>query len=136
MANREYRYVAGNMHDALDKTVRELVDDGFDINELKKLIKTAYKRRIRRLPDDALELPLWHSTRRRTTGDESMVEYGFVSREEVEEYPSAEECVRDLFEVRNDSPYDCSGRFVTGWLHWHENPDGSVSVVHHMFLDI
>jgi hypothetical protein len=51
--------------------------------------------------------------------------------------------VEDIDEFFNDmrvelpySDYDCTGRLFTSYLHWHINPCGFVSMVHHLCLDI
>lgn len=34
------------------------------------------------------------------------------------------------------SPYDCTGKAFTICIDWHRNPNGMVSVIHHIGLDV
>lgn len=71
------------------------------------------------------------------TGEDGAVTYfGFY-------YFGSELTVEDIDEYFNDMrvdlpyyDYDCSGRQFTSYLHWHINPCGLVSMVHHLCLDI
>lgn len=38
--------------------------------------------------------------------------------------------------VEIHSAYDCTGRPFTRYIHWHRNPNGMVSYVHAMTLDV
>lgn len=49
--------------------------------------------------------------------------------EDIKEY------VEDMWE-RINSPYDCTGKRFTIYIHWHRNPCGLVSFVHYMGIDL
>lgn len=78
---------------------------------------------------------------------ESWSYYGFVMGEEFSDWYDAEttaeltdsdiaEWFEDHMAVRIYSDYDCTGRAFTQGIDWHRNPDGSISYVHHMALDV
>ena len=62
--------------------------------------------------------------------------YGFI---ELPEDMSDGE-IDDWFEWnmrrRINSPYDCTGQWFTEYIDWHRNPDGVISFVHTMGLDV
>ena len=67
---------------------------------------------------------------------DAFTEYGFLpekcnawSDDAIDEY------VDDLRE-RVTSPYDCSGQRFTHWITWHRNPNGRISVVHRLGIDV
>lgn len=74
--------------------------------------------------------------------------YGFVMGEEFSDWYDLAETTDDLtdedidewFEghmaIRIHSDYDCTGRAYTQWIDWHRNPDGSISYVHQVGLDV
>ena len=73
--------------------------------------------------------------RRYDQGGESWRDYGFVRLGNG----LTDDEIADLFrsmEVRIDSPYDCTGKAFTNRIDWHRNPNGSVSYVHRMSIDI
>lgn len=46
------------------------------------------------------------------------------------------EWVDDYMTIRIYSEYDCTGRWFTQRINYHHNPDGSISYVHHLLMDI
>lgn len=66
--------------------------------------------------------------------------YGFVDfdPEDVALASDGEidEWFRDNMEIRIYSDYDCTGRSFTRWIDWHRNPDGSISYVHSVGIDV
>lgn len=74
--------------------------------------------------------------RHESEDDPDYVEYGFAegnftgwTEEEVQEYVD-----RFRYEVR--SPYDCTGKPFTTYIHGHVNPDGRLSICHYVGSDI
>lgn len=68
---------------------------------------------------------------------EGFTEYGFLpdklsvySDEEVQEW--IDENMWE--EIR--SPYDCTGKRFSYWIHFHRNPCGRISYVHRMGIDV
>jgi hypothetical protein len=71
--------------------------------------------------------------------------YGFVTDELAEHYGTGCDSLTDaeiadwlseFMAVGVRSDYDCSGQSFTQWIHWHRNPNGSVSFVHQMGIDV
>ena len=74
--------------------------------------------------------------RHESEDDPDYVEYGFAegdftgwTEEEIQEY-------LDGFRYEIHSPYDCTGKPFTKYIHGHVNPDGRLSICHHVGADI
>ena len=67
--------------------------------------------------------------------DADVYEYGFLSRRTDLTDEEIEELVEDMRMVIN-SPYDCTGQRFTRYISTHRNPNGLVSFVHAMGLDV
>ena len=66
---------------------------------------------------------------------EGWKEFGFfeadgMTDEEIQEY------VDDMRIDPNFPAWDCSGLAVTAWIDWHRNPNGWISVVHRVSIDV
>ena len=90
------------------------------------------------VPDknNPLEVPIYRKSRYMADKHnyDSCYEYGI---EHMEDWSN--EAVKGYFDSKRyevRSLYDCTGEPVTLWLHWHRNPDGSVSFVHNIGRDI
>lgn len=98
--------------------------------------KRRYNGRILSDHSDRLSKSLEQRERRRYDSDgESWRDYGFIRFED----DATDEEIADFFrrmEVHISSPWDCTGRVFTNWIDWHKNPNGSVSYVHRMSLDL
>ncbi len=77
--------------------------------------------------------PLFELERTRADGDEGLVRYGFLGKDMTDEEIEEE---LDYMRIRINSPYDCTGKLFTAWIHWHRNPTGIVTYAHHMRLDV
>lgn len=66
---------------------------------------------------------------------DSFVKYGFIKGSESWTDEDIEEWVRETW-LRIYSPYDCTGKCFTYDIHWHRNPNGVVSYVHQMGVDV
>ena len=64
--------------------------------------------------------------------DEGVVEFGFLGDVTDEE---ASEIIESM-SFGTGVSYDCSGRLFTFLIDWHRNPDGNVSYIHQMEIDI
>lgn len=68
---------------------------------------------------------------------EGWKEYGFF---ELEEDYTDKEIDELLWEEIGRqycwTPYDCTGQAFTYWIHWHRCPNGMISVVHRVCLDV
>ena len=105
--------------------------------QVKRLISKAYlsSERARRAKSDPLlysmsERPRWRSNDKYGEG---LCEYGIKHMEDW-----SDEAVQGYFDscrVEIHSDYDCTGELFTAWIHWHRNPDGSVSYVHQLLVD-
>lgn len=90
---------------------------------------------IRWWMEDKLEDSLqWCDRRRYDEDGDSWVDYGFrnigfMTDDEIDEWMEEHEVCHSY------SMYDCSGEAVTSTLHWHRNPDNTISVIHHMSID-
>ena len=42
----------------------------------------------------------------------------------------------DEMRVTINSPYDCTGKWFTCWITFHRNPNGRISYIHRMSLDV
>lgn len=73
--------------------------------------------------------------------------YGFVLGEEFADYYDVETTFDltdediwyyfdDVMWVSINSDHDCTGRAFTSSIRWHRNPDGSISYVHSMEIDV
>lgn len=89
---------------------------------------------------------MWQRTRFDSDG-ESWRHYGFVLGEEFADYYDADTTFdltdADINEFFDDSMWesisegwDCTGKPFTNSIHWHRNPDGSISFVHYMSIDV
>lgn len=64
-------------------------------------------------------------------------EYGFFEDEpemtdlELDKY--IWDCLAREYQYRD---YDCTGQAFTSWISWHRNPNGYVSIVHRICLDV
>lgn len=90
------------------------------------------------VPDKSnpLEVPLYDKSRliADKNDSESWYEYGILHMEDW-----SDEAVSGYFDSRKlriYSQYDCTGKPFTFWLHWHRNPDRSVSFVHQLCVDV
>ena len=69
--------------------------------------------------------------------DADKIFYGFAVLDD--ENMTDEEIRKELYdnmEVRICSPYDCTGQWFTRWIDFHRNPNGMISYVHNMGLDV
>lgn len=66
--------------------------------------------------------------------------YGFVDFDPEDVALASDGEIDEWFEenmaIRIYSDYDCTGRPFTHWLDWHRNPDGSISYVHSVGIDV
>lgn len=67
------------------------------------------------------------------TGPETCVRFGIVNRDVAGEDLRA---FAESMVMRTGCAHDCSGRLFTTRIHTHENPDGRVSYVHELAIDI
>lgn len=86
-------------------------------------------------------LPLRECTRVRNQYDDApdVLEYGFLPQDCLTDWEDDE--IDEFFKeyVRIEyipSPYDCTGQAFTNWIHWHRNPDGVISYVHSIGVDV
>lgn len=79
--------------------------------------------------------PLREGTRTLWVDNGTKVEYGFLEVDDENDY-EIEQWLLDNLAIYITAPYDCSGQFFTRRIHWKHNPDGSVSFVHYMGLDV
>ena len=98
----------------------------------RKVLKAHYKSHTRG-GGDSLARPLTEAKRVHGEWD-SWTEFGFLcgdySDEEMQEFV-------DSIRIRpRYSAYDCTGEAFTMWIHWHRNPSGKISIVHHIGLDV
>lgn len=79
--------------------------------------------------------------------DEGWKSYGFVLGEQFADWYDVETTndltddeITEWFDgnmrVIDDSPYDCTGRVFTRYIHWHRNPDGAISYVHAVAMNV
>lgn len=64
-------------------------------------------------------------------------EYGFVDPEDASD-KEIDEWLHDTFErhVHWPAQWDCSGQLFTISIRWHRNPNGYVSFIHSMGVDV
>ena len=104
--------------------------------------KTAMRDRLAHSMGDGL---MWQRFRADSDG-EGWCYYGFASDAIADDY-----CVDSCDELTDSevtawfdecmavvicSDYDCTGRTFTYMIDWHRNPDGSISFVHRMSVDV
>lgn len=64
-------------------------------------------------------------------------EYGFYELEEDYTDKEIDELLwEEIGREYTWTPYDCTGQAFTCWIHWHRCPNGMISVVHRVCLDI
>lgn len=112
---------------------------GIELNDkqwkfVKKIEKDRYKRNHRGYTPQGSMMDMPHTSAERYD-DESMIEYGFISKRTDLTDDEIEEWVDDNT-IRIYSPYDCTGQIFTRWIETHRNPNGLASFVHHMGLDV
>lgn len=113
----------------MDKAPRDFSDN------VRKIFKSWAKRHI---PNkrDRLSRPLWAESRVRYDDMESWREYGIIPAHVVDGIEDVDQWAWDTMACYVTSPYDCSGQAFTRFIDTHRNPDGTVSYVHHMSLDL
>lgn len=141
------------------KTATDLKQAWGDTNEYHKWLKRQYKKygtyaaqqdKLAHSIGDGTMFQRFHAD----TDGEGWYWYGFVTPYDMvydydkDEFGSVEEVYLDLtddeidewFEenmaIRIHSDYDCTGRSFTRWIDWHRNPDGSISYVHSVGIDV
>lgn len=67
--------------------------------------------------------------------DADAYEYGFLSKRTDLTDEEIQEMVDDMW-IRICSMYDCTGKRFTRYIHTHRNPNGLVTFVHAMGLDV
>lgn len=117
----------------MEKAVRS---EGFT-DSVRHLFRRVYKERGWRRAD-RLRIPMSVHPRVRVDEDgEGWREYGIIPADLVNEAEGdIDGWLWSLFGVEIHSPYDCTGMPFTVMIDWHLNPDGSVSFVHWMSLDV
>lgn len=108
--------------------------------QVKRIISKGYKD-THRGQSDKLVCSLGVRPRSRTEENgEDWVEYGFTQIDPEDAALATDAEIDEWFEecmaVRIHSDHDCTGRAFTRFIDWHRNPDGRISYVHHMALDI
>lgn len=89
---------------------------------------------------------MWQRFREDADG-EGWRTYGFVMGEEFADYYDVETTFeltdadisrffRDHMAITINSCYDCTGKPFTRYIDWHRNPDGAISFVHSVALDV
>jgi hypothetical protein len=108
---------------------------GGDVNEklYRKFMKNAAKAamRHRRGPIIGMQGSLQDSSHELGI-EEGIIKYGFLG--DVTDEEASE--ITESMSFGTGVSYDCSGRLFTFLIYWHRNPDGNVSYIHHMRLDI
>lgn len=67
---------------------------------------------------------------------DTMVQYGFFDGHNKSD-ADVREFIDEYIRIRPPySPYDCTGRPFTMYVHWHRNPSGLISFVNHIGLDV
>ena len=99
----------------------------------KMVYKKAHKQR------NNFEMPSlidgWHKHFEEDDG-ECWINYGLFDFPDDYTDDEIRECLHEELWVSINSPYDCTGKPFTMWIDWHRNPNGMVSVIHHMGLDV
>lgn len=110
--------------------------EGFT-KRVRHLFRRVFRERVDLLTDP-LRFPISTFSRRRYDEDgEGWRDYGIIPSDLVHEAEGdIDGWLWSLFGVEINSPYDCTGRPFTMMIDWHLNPDGSVSFVHWMSLDV
>lgn len=67
---------------------------------------------------------------------ESWYEYGFYDPEDYSDDELDDLLRQELGREYIWTPYDCTGQAFTSWIHWHRCPNGMISVVHRVCLDV
>ena len=96
---------------------------------LKKLYKQKEAQPIKSLADD---------TRIRYDEDgEGWREYGFYEDEPDLTDEELDKLIWDSLAIRYQyREYDCTGQPFTSWINWHRNPNGLISVINRVCLDV
>ena len=99
----------------------------------KKLLKKLFKQK----PTKPIA-PLYKEPRCR--GEyEYCEEYGFLPFENMSDWldEDVEEYIEEYVEVKYMyMPWDCTGQIFTRYVSWHRNPNGMISFVNHMAMDV
>lgn len=73
------------------------------------------------------------------SNDEGWLEYGIYELDEEQSGMSDDELDREIWDTfkipfRYEA-WDCTGKPFTSGIHWHRNPCGFISVIHHIGID-
>lgn len=124
---------------------------GMDTKQYHRWLKGQYKEygtyALRdRLAHSMYDGTMWQRFRADEDGEGWRL-YGFVLGEEFADWYDVEttndltdeevdEWFEDHMAILFYSDYDCTGRAFTQWIDWHRNPDGAISYVHKVGLDV
>lgn len=67
---------------------------------------------------------------------EGWKEYGFFDPEDYSDEEINERLYETIGRPYQWREYDCTGQAFTYWIHWHRCPNGMISVVHRVCLDV
>lgn len=97
-----------------------------------KAIKKWFRDRVHNLPDRLAD-PIWAETRYLWDSDGyGVTEYGILwdmTDEEIEDWRADHWRYGSVI-------YDCTGELCTRHMHFHRNPEGVVSYIHYMVVDV
>ena len=103
----------------------------------RKLVKTSFN--LNGNMGTPLDKSIADASRVRTWDEtgESCTEYGFVKDTfPEEEGAELDRTLLQCFGYEILSPFDCTGRWATVSIHGHRNPNGMISVIHNICIDI
>lgn len=98
----------------------------------KKLLKKLMKQK----PSKPIVSLMYEPRVRYSEDGESVTEYGWVDPEDYTDEEIQEYFDEQWKHVNWPAQWDCSGQLFTVCIDWHRNPNGMISYVHHMALDV
>lgn len=112
-----------------------------DEKVVRKMYKKIIAERVRRESiGDPYQISLMVKPRKFVKLYDGYIEYGLYELDEDQKSLSdqeLQELVYDEFAIPEwHSPYDCTGRPFTEFISVHKNPNGLVSIIHHVGYDV
>lgn len=98
----------------------------------KKLLKKLTKQK----PSASIVSLLDEPRRLFSEDGEGVTEYGWCDPENCTDEEIQEYFDEQWKHVHWPAQWDCSGQLFTVGINWHRNPNGMISYVHHMALDV
>lgn len=117
---------------------RYISKHGFD-STADEMYTRLIRKKFHRIPPPRPLKPLIKEERVRNIGEDgdAVMFYGFAP---IDPDGMTDDEIRkelyDAMEVRICSPYDCTGKLFTSNIYFHRNPNGYISYIHTMQLDV